>query len=450
MATNVTTTSSTLANAFSGASGGLDVNTLVTKLMAAEHLPVDALTAKQASYQAKITALGTFNSKVSALQAAAQKLGSSSASSLSAFTATSSNTSIFSASASSTAIAGTYSLTVTSLAQSQNMVAAGQTSTTAAIGTGTSTTLNFGTGKSVVIDGTNNTLQGINDAINAANIGISATIVNDGSGTPYRLALTSTASGVSNGFTITASPGGDAAVSNLMTTMTQTVAAQDAAFTVNGIAITSASNTPTSAIQGVTLTLSNITATPVTLNVARDTTAVTQAVTDFVSKYNELASALKNTFAYKSGSALAGDSTLNSLRSEMQNIVSTATSSGTLTHLFDVGITSTTTGTLQLDSTKLSSAMSTNFNDVATLFNSTTGYGTRFDQWSTSVLSVDGSLAHRTSSYNTSIQTLADRISAQESRLKLVESNYRQQFSALNVAMLGMTQTSTYLSQQLK
>jgi flagellar hook-associated protein 2 len=455
--------------------------------MAAERLPIDKLTAKQGSYQAKITALGTLNSKVAAFQSAALKLGSSSASSLVAFTATSSDSSIFSAAAGSTAVAGTYSLAVTSLAQSQQLAAAGQTSSTTPIGTGAATVVTFDFGSidisatnshgggslvggvytnadfiangsgshSITIDSSNNTLEGIRDAINAANMGVSATIVNDGSGTPYRLALSSSNSGASNSIRIS-TDGADATIDTLLSHnpagtqhFQETVTAQNAVFTANGIPISKSSNTITDAIQGVTLTLNKTTTTPATLTVGRDTTAISKDVSTFVSTYNDLISAIKNSYAYKSGSALAGDATLNSLKAEMQNIVATATSSGTLTNLFDVGITSTPAATLQIDSAQLTSAISNNFSNFASLFNSATGFGTRFNSWATNVLAADGTFANKTSNLRNSITSIDTQISSIESRLKLVEYNYRQQFSSLNVAMLSMSQTSTYLSQQL-
>ena len=135
-------------------------------------------------------------------------------------------------------------------------------------------------------------------------LGVTATIVNDGSGTPYRLALTSSSSGASNSFKITTS-GGDGTIDSLLgydpagtQNLTQTLAAQNADLTVNGIAITSASNTVSEAIQGVTLTLKNITATPASLTVARDTTAINTAASGFVEAYNALASQIKSRSAY--------------------------------------------------------------------------------------------------------------------------------------------------------
>lgn len=460
-------------------SNSIDVNTIVSQLMSIERQPITKLNAKTTSYQAKLTALGLIKSNMASFQSAVQAMGSSNSSSLLAFKATSSDTTVFSASASSTAAEGTYSLAVTSLAKSQNLVAAGKASSTTAISDGVATTVTFDFGtisggtltagvytgatftsngsgtKNITIDSTNNTLQGIRDAINAANMGVTATIVNDGSATPYRLTVTSNSTGASNSLKITTA-GGDGTINTLLgydpagtQNLNQSVAAENANFTVNGIAISKTSNIVTDAIQGVTLTLSKLTTTPATLTVTRDTTAVSDKVSGFVKAYNDLYSALKNSSAYKSKSALEGDATLRSLQTQMRAIASAAVSGGTLTQFFDVGITFNGTGTMLLDSAKLSSAMGTNFNDVANLFNSATGYATQFDQFATSTLAVGGTIDTKTTGFNQSISKIATQVSTLETRMTQLQKQYTTTYSNLNVMLSSMGQTSQYLSRQL-
>lgn len=459
-------------------SGGINVDAIVSGLMTIERLPLDQLTQKQTSFQSKITALGTLQSKVDALQTAAKNLGSSSTSSLATFKTTSSDSNIFSATAASTAVAGTYSLSVTSLAESQKLVAAGQTSSTAAIGTGTATVVTFdlgtisggtltngiytgasftsaGTTANITIDSSNNTLQGIRDAINAANLGVTASIVNDGSGTPYRLTLSSNDTGIASSIKIS-TDGADASIDSLLAhdpagvqNLAETVTASNAQFSVNGIDITKTSNVVSDAIDGVTLTLKQLTTSPATLTVERDTAGVTTAATALVTAYNDLYTAMKNTTAYKSGSALAGDRTLQSLQIQMREIAATAVSSGTLTNLFEIGINFKSDGTMQLDSTKLETAMNNNFDDVAALFNSTTGFGTRFESWAKGVVGGGGVFESQTSSWNNSIKQLTVQIDAMEVRMASMENMFRQQYSSLNSLLANMQSTSAYLSQQL-
>ncbi|MFH0934775.1 MAG: flagellar filament capping protein FliD, partial [Pseudomonadota bacterium] len=311
-----------------------------------------------------------------------------------------------------------------------------------------------GTTAPVTIDSSNNTLQGIRDAINAADVGVTASIVNDGSGTPYRLALSSDNSGVSNSIKIS-TDGANASITSLLAhdpegtqNLAETVTAQNAVFSVDGIAISKTSNTVTDALEGVTLTLGKENSTA-TLTIARDTAAVTTAATSFVTAYNDLYTAMENSFAYKSGSALAGDTTLRTLQSEMRQIVATAASGGTLANLFEVGISAKSDGTLQLDSAKLNTAIASDFNNVADLFNSTTGFATRFDTWSTAALAFDGAFANRTASFNQSLKSIATQKDSLETRMDSLEQMYRRQFSSLNMALAGMNQTSTYLTQQL-
>lgn len=439
----------------------LDVPTLVSQLMAVERQPIDKLNTQISSYQTKISTFGTLSGLVSSFQTAVQGLNAS----LQNYSATASDSSVFSASAASTASAGTYSLSVSNLAQAQNLVAAGQASDSSAISS-TASTVTFtvgGTSTNIQIPA-GATLQDIRTAINAANLGVTATIVNDGSGTPYRLALTANATGASNAISsITVQAGGDASINSLLAynptanppasiTMTQSVAAQDAAFTLNGIAITSASNTVGNAIQGVTITLKNTTATPATLTVARDTGAINTAASGFVDAYNALTSQLRSRSAYGSATsaapALAGDGTVRLMLDQLRGIFTTPASGGTLTYLSQVGITSRTDGSLTLDSSKLNSAMASNFSDVSNLFSSASGFATRLDAWATSVVQAGGLIDTRTKSLNTSIQGYNDQISRLEVRMTALQKQYTTTYSNLNMLLSNMNATSAYLTSQ--
>ena len=391
-----------MATSATASSSGLDVAGIVSQLMTIEQRPFASLAKKEASYQAKLSAYGSIQGALSSFQSAVSGLNN--LSQFQAMSASSSDSSVATVSAANNAVAGTYSLDVTKLAQAQKLVAAGQTSDTAAIGTGASTTLTFDFGaitggtlganskytgatftsngngaKTITIDGTNNTLQGIRDAINQAKIGVSATIINDGSGTPYRLALSSDNIGATNSIQI--SVAGDATLGALLAhdpagtqNLAETATAQNAEFKVNGIAVSKTSNTVTDAIQGVTLNLQKITATPVNLSIARNTGAVTNAVSGFVKAYNDLNTALTSASSYnsttKQGSALLGDSTVNALQSQLRAVFGTpiGNTGSSLSTLSQIGVSFQKNGTLTLDSAKLNSAISSNFNDIPSLF----------------------------------------------------------------------------------
>ena len=389
------------ASATTGTS--IDVNSIVSQLMTVEQQPITKLDVKEASYQAKLSAFGTIKGALATFQSTLQ--GLSNASKFQTVNATPSDATIFSATAASTAIAGSYSLDITSLAQAQKLVAAGQTSSTAAIGTGAATTVTFDFGsisggtfstvtgaytnatftsngnatKSISIDSTNNSLQGIRDAINSLKMGVTATIINDGSGTPYRLALSSDSSGANNSLKISVT--GDTTVSTLLANdpagvqrLAETVTAQNANLKVNGVTVSKSSNTVYDVIPGVTLTLNKITASTANLSIARDTTTISNSISGFVKAYNELSSTLTTISAYnpatKAGALLQGDSTVRTLQSQLRAALTTAIAgtSGALTTLSQVGVSFQKDGSLALDSTKLNNAISNNFSDIADLF----------------------------------------------------------------------------------
>jgi flagellar hook-associated protein 2 len=427
--------------------------------MTNERQPINTLNTKVTNTQAKISSLGTIKSLASSFQTALKNLTSS----LQANSVTSSDSTVASATASSAAAAGTYSLNVTTLAQAQSLATSGQASDTSAISTGASTvTFTVGTTSTDVTIAAGATLQDIRAAINGANLGVTATIVNDGSGTPYRLSLSSNKEGTSNAISsITVQAGGDTAVNNLLayttsqppaSSMQQTVAATNAVFTVNGIAMTKSSNTVSDAIQGVTLTLTNNST--ATLTVARDTAAISTATSGFVDAYNALYSQLKIRASYGSATTaagdLAGDGTLRLMTDQLRSIFSTAAtpaSGGTLTNLSQVGISTQTDGSLKLDSTKLNGAIASNFSDVSNLFTSATGFATRMNAWATSVVKTGGTIDTHTDSLNTSIKRYNDQISTLEVRMTALQKQYTTTYTNLNTMLNSMNSTSAYLTQ---
>ena len=233
--------------------------------------------------------------------------------------------------------------------------------------------------KTVTINATNNSLQGIRDAINSAKIGVTATIVNDGSATPYRLALSSDTMGKANSIKI--SVAGDAALSTLLAhdpagtqNLSETATAQNADFKVNGIAVSKASNSVSDVIKGVTLNLLKPTTAPISLAVTRNTSTVSNSVASFVKAYNDLNATLSSVSSYdattQKAAALNGDSTIRGLQTQLRGILGKTIgyTSGALSTLPQVGVSFQKDGTLALDTAKLSTAISNNFNDIASVF----------------------------------------------------------------------------------
>ena len=249
----------------------------------------------------------------------------------------------------------------------------------AIVGTGTLTIATGGTSIEVVVDSTNNTLAGIRDAINKAGIGVTASIIADGSDAPNRLVLTSTRTGASSSMKITVD--GDAALQNLLSynpadaagqKLSESTSAADTQLTVNGIAITSATTNVTDAIQGVSITAIKEGST--TLTVTRDTATMTSTINAFVKAYNDVNKTLKDLTAYdattKVAGPLIGDATVRAIQVELRRMLSTPIPelSGSFKTLSDVGIAFQKDGSLLADANKLKNALTSKPGEVAALF----------------------------------------------------------------------------------
>lgn len=433
---------------------GLDVQSLVTQLMSIERRPIDKLNTKVSDFQSRISSFGTLSSLVSGLQTAARDLKTS----LQGFSVTSADTAILSATASSSAAAGIYSIEVSRLAKAQTLVTAGQATQTLSIPSSPATiTFTIGGNPMDVTIPAGATLQGVRDAINSANLGVTASIVNDGSATPYRLVLTANESGTSKAISnITSSDANLNALLNydgsVGSAMEQKVVPQTALFKVNNIDIESTSNTYTDAIQGVTLTLKQETTTATTLTVARDTAAVKTAADKFVEAYNALYSQLKSRSAFKTataaGGALAGDNTVRQMLNEMREIISTPASGGTLGYMSEIGITTQAGGNLKLDSSKFNAALGRDFADVSNLFNGVAGFGTRMDVWATNVTQTGGLISQRTDNLNASIKGYNAQIEQLEKRMTVLQRQYTTTYTNLNMLLIRMNDTGNYLTSQ--
>lgn len=450
-----------MAISSSGIGSGLDVNSIVTQLMTAESAPLNILKTKASSFNAKLSAYGTLKSAISTFQTTLKDLTGSG---LTAQTATTSNPSMLGVSAGSTATPGVYAIEVTQLAQQHKLMSPGVTDATAPLGGGRGAmTIEVG-GKSVDIPAGDYSLQGISNAINAANAGVSATIVNNGDATlGNHLVITATDSGVVNSVKITADANSclsqfqfdPAAPLAAGTVMLQKQEARNAKFTIDNIEIEKPSNTITDAINGITLNLlqANV-GTTVNVTVAHDKSAAKTALTGFVDAYNKLNSTVKKMTSYdagsKTGAVLNGDSgaasILLTLRKQLSNAVTGAAS---LTTLSDIGIAFQRDGTLSVDDVKLQKALDGKFDNIAKLFSGADGFATRLSTATADMLGAKGVITSRTDGLNTSIKGLSARQAEVESRLALTEKRYRAQFTALDATISKMQSTSSFLTQQL-
>jgi len=365
----------------------LDVASIVDALISAESGPVNNMQSKVTTLQSKVTAYQSLNTKLSALSGKLNVLlyGETEAplvppysfadrlseSIFAKCSVTSSNEEIISATSSTTTAGGSYSIAVTDLAQAQSTASSGFSSTTAAAtGTGTITiTTGSGDPVTVTINSGNSTLIGVRDAINNANVGVTATIVNDGSASPYKLLIRADKTGTDNAFTIADNLSGGQALN-----LAQTQAASDANFSVNGLNITKSTNAVSDVISGVTFTLKQETASPIVISVEKDVDSIVNAFKEFVTAYNGVSTFINSQFTYstskETAGVLAGDSTLRHIQDNLQRQLTQSISNRFTSYgvAGQVGLEFNRDGSLTLNETDFRDALSDNSTAVAALF----------------------------------------------------------------------------------
>ena len=385
-----------------GIGSGLDLNGLVTQLISAQSEPANRrLDVREADFQARISAYGSLKSSLSDFRSALSSI--TAPSSFSSRSTTSSDSDSVTATASNAASASTYAVEVSQLAQSQKLASDVFTDSSTIVGEGV-LTFRFGTFDSggntftadadrdigtVTIDNTNSSLTGIRDAVNAAGIGITASIINDGAGS--RLVFGSTSTGASSSIEVTVS--GDSVGSDTDTdglsklafdptssagsgkNLSQTAAALDANFTIDGLTLSQSSNTLTDVVDGVTLNLLKVTTGPVSIDVSRNTDAATSAVQQFVGSFNQLAATFKSLSGFdadsQQGGVLLGDAVLRTIESNVRQIMTGVVDgldAADVRSLSDIGVTTQADGTLALNTSRLNEAMDRNPDAVASLF----------------------------------------------------------------------------------
>ncbi len=440
-----------------GIGSGLDINGIISQLMALERRPLDALIEKQNTIDSQISAIGQLKSALSSFQDAAKALADPQQ--IQAFSTSSSDSAVFTASAGSSATQGSYNIVVNNLATAQKDASSQYADASTSIGgTGTLTITVGGNSMNLTVDASNNTLTGLADAINSAadNPGVTATIINESGGS--RLILTSKETGAANGFSVSVTDddgnnsdssglsqlfyvgtGNDQYARNLST-------AQDASLTVDGFAVTSASNTVTGVISDVTLNLAGTGS--ATLDIQPDQQGTIDQVQSFVDAYNNLFDLMDS---LKAG-ALASDSTLRGIERQIRGVLNTGAniSGNPYTHLNMIGVSVDRYGDMSLDSSRLTEVMNEDPSYVTSLFSDATeGFAVRMDSTLETMVQSNGLLDQRTEGLNSRKDSLARSQERMEYRLTVIEANYRAQFAALDSLLASMQGTSNFLTQQL-
>lgn len=559
--TSKTTAAAKIVSAM-GAGSGIDTQALAATLIAAERAPrADAINRNISKNEALVSGYSAVKYALSNLQTAFDALKDKS--DYTSITVSNSNTSAFTATAGASASAGTHSVLVHSLATAQrNTGTVGFATSTTAINSGSAMSLSvdiaqsstgtmgfasadtainggdamtltlggsaFSGGSTITVAAGSDTPTGVRDAINNANLGLSAEIVNTGDASkPYKLVVTGS-TGLSNAFTISSDAAGIDFGTTIQSASTSTVSisagsdtpagiveafnnagvgvsaqlvntgdpstpykiavagasgkynafsvsssapglnfdttlqsASNASLTVDGIQISSSSNTVSDAIPGVSLSLVGTNTSAATVALSNNTGAVTTKIGALVSAYNDAMDLFDELTNSKStletyGGTMAGNSTMNTLRAELRTLVtqdsSTASSSGTLSALRDIGVEINSKGRLSTNSVKLDVAVNFNFANTVTLLSGNQENQSAYDSADSglagdasksiiSLLSTTGTVATESGNATTRISKYQDDLTALEDRMTLLLARYTKQFAAMD-SIVGQTRST--------
>ncbi len=434
-----------------GIGSGLDVASLVQQLVAADRAPTaNRIDAVERKTKAEISAFGALRSAFDGLRTAIGRLRSGDVAE--ARKATVQAEAGFTASATAKAAIGTYNVEVLARASAHKIASPAHAGSDTPLGTGHLTIASGETTLEVDIDAQHATLAGVRDAINKAaqGKGVTATIVQADDGA--RLVLSATATGAGNALRITASGDGLSTLAHeppAASAMTQLQPAADAKVKVDGFERSSASDTITDMIEGVTLTLTD--AAPGTvkqLTVAADPSVLRTAAKNFVTSWNSamnaMASATKYDPATKVAAALNGDALVRSVGRDLRGQLGNA-----VADLKALGISIDTNGTLKLDDAAFDAGLAKDPAAATRLFTSDDGLAAGLDESLDRLLDAGGTLKSRDDDLARRTRSVADQRAALDQRMAQLEARYRAQFVALDELMTRMQSTSSYLAQQL-
>jgi flagellar hook-associated protein 2 len=443
-----------------GLASGIDIKGIVSQLVALDRAPLQPLQRTASSLKSELSVYGSLKSMVSTLGDAAAKLSTSSG--WSGVKASSSNATAVGATAAAGASATSLSIEVKQLARAQS-AASGAIPTGSGVGGGT-LSIQVGSGAPVdlVIEAGSDTLTDVARQINEAKAGVSATVLRDASG--ERLLMRSTETGTTNSFTVGvsgASPGGlDRLAFGPSVTggATQTQAAQDAMATINNVTITSNSNTLSDTVEGITLTLSQVTTAAVEIEVKADQDAMRKNVQSFVDEYNALNNLLTESTKYnaesKTAGSLQGDSTARGLQNALRAMMRSVTASSPFSRLLDVGIEAQQGGKLEIKADKLDAALG-NMDGLRSLFITTStdptaqGFGLKIKAFADGLLSATGSLSAKTESLQGAIKRNTTEQEKVIDRASRAETRYLAQYNAMDAAVGRLSGLNAFVTQQI-
>jgi flagellar hook-associated protein 2 len=448
----------------SGIGSGLNVSQIVTALMDTEKGPLNSINKSISKDNAQISAYGSISSQIASFQSSIA--GLITPSTIKATTASSSSTSFLSASNDGTALAGEYKITVDQVASPQVIKISNSAFTSLYDEFADDGVISIAINSvTYEITPTSYTVAGLAEAINSANLtGISATIINLGTSSvpDYQVRIVNT-SDTTTTIDLSAIKEENVSVFTTETDIDDDTDAVPSIFTINGSGpIERSSNTITDLIPGLTINL--VSAGDSTITVAQDNSALSSKISAFVTAFNALDKSLKDISSYdataKKGATLYGDSAINSLRREIRSIITSTLGVNATTsynRLSQVGVNLKSDGTLSLDSSALNTAISANFNKVASLFSGTgnssdsktlQGFAYQLNTTLTTATGIDGLITNRKSSLQSEIRRLQAKADQEQLRLDNLQQMYKKQYTALDKTVASLNSMASYLTNQ--
>ncbi|TYP00172.1 flagellar hook-associated protein 2 [Geothermobacter ehrlichii] len=443
---------------FNGLATGIDTASLIDGLMEVERKPVETLKLDRDYQNARLDAYKTLGNALTELLGKVRDLAK--ADDLQGRKSQVTGEPLVSVSTTtSSAMEGSYQIKSFSFAQVEKDISQGYADKTAAsFGTGTITVTVGGVSHDITIDSTNNSLEGIVGAINDANLGIMAAIINDGTTSPYRLVVSGKTAGdpADVGFDIDFSGLTGGSYANPV--LTETQQASQAHVQVDGVDIYSNSNVFTDAIPGVTFSVDQADggATTATLTVTIDRDATKNKIKSFVDSYNKIMTFVSSQSAKDGQNAgvLAGDAGMNSIKRRLQNLLTTVVDTGgSFQSLADLGLETQRDGTLVVDDTQLSDAIDRDLDSIVSLLagnDTTEGIATKFETTLESLTDDStGFLTSREESINRTIERINANIERIQDRLDKREQRLLDQFNAMETLVSALNAQGDYLTQQM-
>jgi flagellar hook-associated protein 2 len=432
---------SALLSSLNNGSSGLNVSAAVSAVITADAAPEGVWESDQSTLSSEAAEIQQIEGEAANLTSSLQAL-SDPAGALYSMTATSSNPAAVSASAASGATAAQHNVYVSSLASESSWYSEQESSASAALPSG-SFTLTLASGASQTFttgSGGSDDLSDMASAINGAGLGVTASVVNDVNGS--RLAIVSNSSGSQSAFSVGSASG---------MSFQEAQAGADASITIDGVPVSSATNTFADAIPGVTMTVAQQGA--ATVNLSPDTASIDTAVSSFVSDYNTLVTELKNQFTFNSSTNAEGVLGTDSVARSMQNDVLAASNlnigTGDYQTLASLGISTSDDGTLTMNTGALNSALSSDFNGVVSFFQGSGSGSTAVSGFASSVIStlstytdpVQGAFTIDLSSLSSENQDLQDQINTFNIYLLSEQSLLTTEYNKANIALQQLPQT---------